>query len=155
MIHRIWKRLRAFHNDTGGSEAVEMVSTTAMLMCFILIAMSMLSYVMELNLVNTATKRVVRQIEVTGVANASTMSSTFNQMLGSSTQLANREVKISDVTYHSSGTGHIQLKDTFKVTGSCVYNIKLINPGNFSGYTISMPIKTSVTGISEVYWKNS
>ena len=119
-----------------------------------MIALMFLTYVMELNLVNTATKKVVRQIEVTGIAQSSRMSSTFNNMLGTNTQLTNRDVKISNVSYHASGAGHIQLKDTFRVTGTCVYNVKLINPGSFDGYTIRMPIKTTVSGISEVYWKS-
>ena len=154
MLERIKRKVKNFHADTNGSEAIEMVSTTAMLICFIMIALMFLTYVMELNLVNTATKKVVRQIEVTGIAQNSRMTSTFNSMLGANAQLTNRNVSISNVTYHSSGAGHIQLKDTFRVTGTCVYNVKLINPGNFEGYTIRMPIKTTVSGISEVYWRS-
>lgn len=151
MLYKLGKKLRAFHKDTDGSEAIEMLSTTAMLVCFILIGLMFLSYVMQLTMVNTATKKVVREIEVTGIANQTTMSSQFNEMLGSSTQLKDRSVSISNVTFES-GTERIQLKRTFMVTGKCTYTVSLINPGHITGWSIDMPIVSRVSGMSEMYW---
>ena len=154
MLYKLRKKLRTFHKNTDGSEAIEMLSTTAMLVCFILIGLMFLTYVMELTMVNTATKKVVREIEVTGVANQSTMSSRFDEMLGSSTQLKDRSVSISNVTFEG-GTNRIQLKRTFMVTGKCTYTVSLINPGHITGWSIDMPIVTRVSGMSEVYWPTS
>lgn len=152
LLLKLKKTLRAVWTDTNGSEAVEMVTTTAMLVVFIMVAIMFLSYIVQLNMVNTATKRVVRQIEVTGIANQSTMESSFDRFLGNSAQITNRRVNISNVTYDDSGRQTIQLKSTFRVTGSCTYIIQLINPGSYDGFKIELPIRSTVSGMSEVYW---
>lgn len=152
MLSKLKTKLRTFRADTNGSEAIEMVTTTAMLVLFIMIAIMFLSYIMQLNLVNTATKKVVRQIEVTGIANQSTMESSFDRFLGSSNQMVNRQVSISNVSYKDAGRRTIQLKSTFRVTGSCTYIIQLINPGSYTGFKIELPIISTVSGMSEVYW---
>lgn len=150
LFSRIKRRLMAFRDDKGGSEATEMVATTAMLVVFIMVGIMFLSYIVELNLVNTATKKVVRGIEITGIANQSTMESNFEHFVGNNPQLLDRKVRISNVTYISGNK--IQLKQTFRVTGSCTYRITLINPGSFTGYVIDMPISSTIAGMSEVYW---
>lgn len=151
MLYKWKKKLRKFHQNTDGSEVIEMVWTTMMLVCFIMIGLMLLTYVMQLTVVNTATKKVVREIEVTGQATQSTMNARFNEMLGSSDQLKDRSVSISNVSF-MSGTNHIQLKHTFMVTGKCTYTVSLINPGNITEVSIDMPIVSRVSGMSEWYW---
>lgn len=154
MLYKWKKKLRKFHQDTDGSEVIEMVWATMMLVCFIMIGLMLLTYVMQLTIVNTATKKVVREIEVTGQATQSTMNARFNEMLGSSDQLIDRSVSISNVSY-VDGTNKIQLKRTFMVTGKCTYTVDLVNPGNITGWQIPMPIVSRVSGMSEVYWPNT
>ena len=151
MLYKWKKKLLAFHKDTDGSEVMEMVSTTIMLVCFIMIGLMFLTYVMQLTVVNTATKKVVREIEVTGQATQSAMNDRFNEMLGTSAQLTDRSVSISNVSY-MDGISKIQLKRTFMVTGKCTYKVTLINPGNITGWSIDLPIVSRVSGMSEVYW---
>lgn len=151
MAFKLKEKLRMFHRDTDGSEVVEMVWTTMQLVCFVMIALMLLTYVMQLTIVNTATKKVVREIEVTGKATQSAMNSRFNEMLGSSDQLTDKSVSISNVTF-MNGTRQIQLKRTFTVTGKCTYRVDLVNPGDISGFFINMPIVTRVSGMSEHYW---
>lgn len=153
LFSQIKKRLIAFRDDKRGSEATEMVATTAMLVVFIMVGIMFLSYVMELSLINTATKKVVRGIEITGIANQSVMEDNFDHFVGNNPQLLDKEVRISNVTYVSGNK--IQLKQTFRVTGSCIYRVTLINPGGFTGYSIDMPISSTVSGMSEVYWPTS
>lgn len=154
MLYKWRKKLCAFREDTDGSEVVEMVWTTMTLVCFIMIGLMLLSYVMQLTVVNTATKKVVREIEVTGMATQATMNARFNEMLGTSAQLTDRSVSISNVSY-VDGTSQIQLKRTFMVTGKCTYTVDLVNPGNITGWQIPMPIVSRVSGMSEVYWPNT
>lgn len=149
LFERIKRKTSAFRDDTEGSEAIEMVTTVAMLVVFIMIGIMFLTYVVNLNLVNTATKQVVRSIEVTGVANQMQMRDRFNEFLGSNPQLTDRRVELKNAS-----PGNIQLKQTFQVVGSCTYRVPLINPGSFDGYTITLPIKTTVAGMSEVYHKS-
>lgn len=143
------EKIKAFWKDKDGSEATEMVATTAMLVCFILIAVMILSYLMAYNNVNFATKRVARNVEVTGIADTSNMLAQFNSMLGDNETLIDRRLSLTNVTYTAGN--RIQLKDTFRVTTRCNYIIQLINPGSFDGYRLTLPIRCSVTGMSEVY----
>ena len=121
MTRNKWRRYLSIKNikhaieNKSGSEVIEMVWTTMMLVCFIMIGLMLLTYVMQLTIVNTATKKVVREIEVTGQATQSTMNARFNEMLGTSDQLTDRSVSISNVSY-VDGTNKIQLKRTFMVT---------------------------------------
>lgn len=148
------KGIKAMWSNKQGSEAMEMVSTAAMLLALILSALMILSFMVEVNIVHTATKRVVRNIETTGIASSSAMQTEFDRILGSSALLQNRDVSISNTTFVAGDAsyGHIQLKRTFKVTGSCVFEIPLVNPGGITAFSIKLPIKTAVTGMSEVYW---
>lgn len=147
-------RIKAIWKDEQGSEATEMVATMAMLLALILSALMILSYVVEYNAVHTATKRLTRGVETTGIVSAPTMRADFNRMLGSSSLLQNRSVEITNATYvyGNANYGRIQLKRTFKVTGSCVFEIPLVNPGGITAFSLRLPISTSVTGMSEVYW---
>lgn len=149
MIKSRKKKIVQFYNDKDGSEAVEMVTTTAMLVFFIIIAISIFSYVIQLNNVNYATKQVARQVEVSGTYNQSRAQSLFDSC--TSTSLENKKVSISNVSFVHGNK--IQLKDTFRITGKCTYVIQLINPGSFTGYKVIMPITCVVTGMSEVYWQ--
>jgi hypothetical protein len=143
MVHsvkKLWK-------NTDGSEAIEMVSTVAMACALILVGIMILSYLIACNNVSYATKRVVRQIEVTGIASQTEMNTIFNGYLGTSDQIVNRNV----VATQGISSGKVNLKGTFKVMGSCDYIIPIVNPGSFDGYTITLPIVVSVSGMSEVY----
>ena len=43
MLYKWKKKLRKFHQDTDGSEVIEMVWTTMMLVCFIMIGLMLLT----------------------------------------------------------------------------------------------------------------
>ena len=149
---KIRQKLRDFWKEREGSDTVEMINSIAILLLMILVLLMTLVYVLEWNMVAVATRRVVREIEVSGIASNSQMDATFRSNLGSM-YLENLEVSISDVTYHASGSGHIQLMDTFKVTGKASYRIRFIQPGVFEGYYFDFPICCVTTGMSEVYWR--
>ena len=63
MFHSIKSKIHSFSKDTNGSEAVEMVWSTAMLVFFVMVALAFLVYVLELTMVNSATKSAVRMAE--------------------------------------------------------------------------------------------
>lgn len=153
MLKNTRDKIKAFICDTSGSDTIEMIYSTAAMVAFILVGLVFFTYLVELNQCNTATKRVVREIEVTGEANASRMDSTFDYYMGGGRSISNKKVKISGVSYISGR--RIQLMDVFTVTGSCDYRLTLMNPGNYSGFTIDIPIVSRVSGMSEVYWRPS
>ncbi len=151
MISTVKDKLVRFAKDTDGSEAVEMISTTTMIVIFLLVAFMFFTYVFEMQLCATATQRVVRQSEVAGAIYLDDMNAKFSAYLGSDDVLYNKNLEIVRATY-IPGTNHIQLKNTFAVRGSCVYRLHLVNPGSYSGFYIDLPISTEQRGMSEVYW---
>ena len=58
MLYKWKKELRKFHQDTDGSEVIEMVWTTMMLVCFIMIGLMLLTYVMQLTIVILQPRRL-------------------------------------------------------------------------------------------------
>lgn len=152
MLANVKNRLHTFWKDKSGSETIEMIGSTAVMMFLILVAVVLLSYIFEYNLVNTATKKVTRGIETTGIWNAADAREFFTAHLGSGDQLAGHEVTIDAPRMRSS---RIQLKDTFKVTGKVNYTVPIIHPLGYNGFTMSFPIKSTVSGMSEVYFPRS
>ena len=159
--NKICDRIREFINDRDGSEAVEMVYTTASLMAFILVALMVFSYVFAQYQVTMVTRRICRNIEVTGqVPRELEMLETFKDFLsGECFSRGSHEISVYDVHVpHIDDEDRyirdrqIQLTGTFTVTGKCEYVIQLLNPGSFTGYSIKLPLASTVTGMSEVYF---
>lgn len=136
-----------------GSEAVEMIATTAMLLTLILVLLTIMAYLIEYNQVNFATKQCARSIEITGtVPSQSELDMMFRNLLGD-TEFLPREARNIEIEYIGiNGGNKVQLKDTFTLTGEAIYRIHLINPGYYNGFKIDMPIHVHVVGMSEVYF---
>ena len=132
MFHSIKRKIHSFSKDTNGSEAVEMVWSTAMLVFFVMVALAFLVYVLELTMVNSATK------------------AQFNSFKGDSTQLIDRKLEVKDVEYFSDNK--VQLKDTFTVVGSCTYRINFLSANPYGIFKIDLPLASTVVGMSERYW---
>lgn len=145
MLKKAISKLRNLHAQKDGSDTIEMVGAVAILCVFILIGLMLLSYIMGANVVSMAARQVARNIETSGYADVAKANADFANFLRSNTYLSNLQVTLST-------TGKVQLTDTFRVTASCTYDIPLVNPGNYSGYTLHLPIKISSMGMSEVYW---
>ena len=160
MNRNMRQKVHDFIKDRDGSEAVEMVYTTASLLAFILVALMVFSYVFAQYQVTMATRRICRNIEVTGqVPRDSEMLETFKGFLsGECFSRNSHEICISNVNVPREDADRyrsrrqIQLTGTFTITGKCKYVIQLLNPGSFTGYSIKLPLASTVTGMSEVYF---
>lgn len=144
-------KAKALVSDKKGSEAIEMVATTAMMIALIMVGLMILSYAVEWNTISFAAKRVCRDIEVSG--QVTDIQSKFDSLIGNSDLITDRNIEVNNVEYFDAGAKTIQLKKTFRLSASVTYNIPLVKPGTLSGFSIQLPIKTSVTGMSEVYWR--
>ena len=152
-FRRLCQKARKLYKTNSGSEAVEMVYTTAMMLFLIMVGLTLLIYLVEFCIVNYATKAVVRNIETTGTVNYPFMESTFRRATGSSRYLVNKRIEIVSATYVDDPRYdfHIELGNTFKVRGTASYRVRIAAPGFFAGFNIDMPIVANVTGISEVH----
>lgn len=150
MFRTLRKKIHSFAKDTSGSEAVEMVWSTAMLVFFVMVALTFLIYVLELTMVNSATKSAARMAESSGMIDMPAMEAQFNSFLGNSSQLVDRNLEVRNVNYFSDNK--VQLKDTFTVIGSCTYRINFLSSNPYGLFRIDLPIASSVVGMSERYW---
>lgn len=154
----MWKKLKTkaatFWSDEGGSESIEFLFASASMFGLILVAFIIFSYAVELNLVNTAVKRVAREVEVAGKYSTTTMNSNFKSYVGSSESLTydHEPVRIYDIKGSLPGN-KIQLKGTFKVEGKVTFEIPVIHPLGYAGFNIDLPLQSTVSGMSEVYWR--
>ena len=145
------KKISKFVQDKDGSESVEMIATTSIIVVFILVAFMFFTYVFEVELCASATRRVVRDVEVAGVINADKINTNYKKYLHGDRVLYDKKATVTRATL-IDGTNHIQLKDTFAIEGSCKYRLRLINPGSYEGFYIDIPINTEQRGMSEVFW---
>ena len=140
----------------SGSETIEMVANTALMIIFIAVLLLVLTYVVECAVVNFATNRCCRTVETSGRVNEAELQQLFTKSLGTTEFLPKEKRKLT-INYNAGriGGGRIQLKDSFEVIGDAVYRVHLIKPGYAEGFYIDMPIRVTVHGMSEVYFITS
>lgn len=132
-----------------GSESVEMLVSSFWILAIFIVCISLLMYIGQAYTLNYACRRVVRSIEVTGIVDSTTYD--LEQELTDSDLVVTMSV---DADYFDASAGEIQLRDTFSVTLTTNYKIVIAMPltGN-TPITVNIPIKSKVTGMSEIYWK--
>lgn len=153
------KSIKHAITNCNGSEAVEMVYSAAVLMVMIMTALMILTYALQVNRVSYAAKLIARSIEVGGTANQTEMDNLLDSALPNHEDLdATVVVPDSSVTYFNPGNKEIQLRQKFQVVVTAKYKLTLMaNPGFGSDDVIQydLPIRVSVNGQSEVYWKDT
>lgn len=149
------KKIRRAIQNRDGSEAVEMVYSTAMLCGLLLSALLILTYAIQTNRVSYACKRIARYIEVSGQANQSDMDILLRELLPNADAI-NAQVRVNS-EWLDPARRRIQLRDNFTVTVTAAYKIALVNPGNLerdnTHIIVPVPITVKVNGQSEIYWK--
>lgn len=134
--------------DKHGSEAVTfLLSTTMMLFIFVTLLYSMI-YIVEAYNVNYLARRVVRSIEVAGQYDESTINTWLENEVGDRLEY----IDISVDADYINNSNAIQLRDEFTVNLEGSYKITIAQMG-MTSMDIYLPIKSQVSGMSEVYWK--
>jgi hypothetical protein len=130
-----------------GDEAVSFLMTTAMLVLIFAVLVSAMVYIMQYYNASYICRRVVRNIEITGVYDETETKNIVDQMKNS--DLKDIGVQV-DAAYFSGRK--IQLRQTFNVTLTSSYRITILELGK-TPITMNLPIRVKVAGMSEVYWK--
>ena len=145
---------RNFIDDTSGSEVVEMVYACGALCMLILSVLLIIGYALQVNAVSYAGKRVVRYVEVTGQAKQSDLQDMLESLLANAEDIE-AKVEVTRVDrWANESEKKINLRDKFTITVTAVYKITLINPGGADNWDFNVPIRVSINGQSEKYWKN-
>ncbi len=135
-------------SDRQGSAYYELIIKTLVVITLMATVMSFLSiFTAYLNLNHMC--RVVRVVELEGQVsdNAYAIFYRLKEQTGLSP-----EMTVEDVEY-CGGSQKIQLRDTFTVTMTDSYAFTLFKPSFTPPVQINIPMKVSITGMSEKYWK--
>ena len=100
---------------------------------------------------NYAARRVVREIEISGQVTSSTYT-LFNEMK-TSMNMGNGASMSVAASYFNAAQKKIQLRNSFKVTCQSSYRINVFTPLNGTPVGFDIPLKVSLTGMSERFWK--
>ena len=144
VVHKARHLLR----QKRGDEAVSFLLTTAMLVLIFAVLVSAMVYIMQYYNASYICRRVVRNIEITGVYDETETRDIIDRMKNS--DLEDLDVQV-DATYFSGKK--IQLRQTFSVTLTASYRITILELGE-NPIVMNLPIRVKVAGMSEVYWKS-
>lgn len=135
-------------SDKKGSSYFDLIIKTLVVLSLMVTVMSFLSvFTTYLNL-NHVCRRVVRVVELEGQVSDRAYDVFYR--LGQQTGLS-PEMAIEDVEYCEDQK--IQLRDTFTVTMTYSYPFTIFTPSFAPPVEILIPMKVSITGMSEKYWK--
>lgn len=137
-------------SDRKGSSYFDLIIKTLVVITLMATVMSFLSiFTAYLNL-NHICRRVVRVIELEGqVADkAYDVFYRLKEQTGVSP-----EMTVEDVAYCDAQNRKIQLRDTFTVTMKYTHAFTIFTPSFAPPVQINIPMRVSITGMSEVFWK--
>ena len=135
-------------SDRKGSSYFDLIIKTLVVITLMATVMSFLSiFTTYLNL-NHVCRRVVRVVELEGQVSdkAYDVFYRLKQQTGLSP-----EMTVEDVEYCEGQK--IQLRDTFTVTMEYSHPFTIFMPSFAPPVQIHIPMKVSITGMSEVFWK--
>lgn len=145
--------VKRFTTDNSGSEAIEMVYSMFVLVVLILCSMLIIGYALQTNQVAYVAKRMARYIEVGGTATQTELNVLTQELLPNASEIG-AHAKVVNVNWFNSARGQIQLRDTFTVEVNAFYQVTLLNPGYIGPIGFRLPIRVTVNGQSEIYWKS-
>lgn len=137
-------------SDKKGSSYFDLMIKTLVVITLMVTVMSFLSiFTAYLNL-NHVCRRVVRVVELEGQVSdkAYDVFYRLKQQTGLSPEMV-----IEDVQYCDGQGQKIQLRDTFTVTMTYSHSFTIFTPSFAPPVQIHIPMKVSITGMSEKYWK--
>ena len=132
------------------SAIYEIILKTLVFMTLIATAISFFGvFTMYLNL-NYAARRVVREIEISGKVSTETYD-LFDD-LKTHTNMGGATMSVT-ASYFDAAARKIQLRDTFTVVCRNNYRINVFTPIGGTPVGFDIPLKISLAGMSERFWK--
>ena len=132
------------------SAIYEIILKTLVFMTLIATAISFFGvFTMYLNL-NYAARRVVREIEISGKVSTDTYD-LFDD-LKTHTNIGGATMSVT-ASYFDVADKKIQLRDTFTVVCRSNYRINVFTPIGGTPVGFDIPLKISLAGMSERFWK--
>lgn len=151
----IMRKFHSFVKNEKGSEAVEMVASTAFICIMLMSLMMILTYAIQLNQVSYAAKRIVRGIEISGTANPKELDDSLGTFIPNKDALKLKIKADAPDGWYGGTNDKIQLRNHVVVTIEGSYPLLLANPGFGDNmlWVLDLPIRVAVSGQVERYWR--
>lgn len=133
-------------------EAVEFLGLLGLEFGICVLLLSMLSFLYHFTLLNYACRKTVRGIELTGTYTAASVQEAANKSyygVDSITGIDPADLVATSVSAPTAVSGNIQLGNRFSVTLSKDFALNFFS---IAGHTLTIPMETTVQGVSEQYF---
>lgn len=149
---RLYEGVKNFICNKSGSEALEMVYSTFLLLVLILTTMGIIGYALQVNQVSYAAKRIARYVEISGQADTADLRVLLYELLPNADKVE-AKVSIENANYLPMSGNKIQLREGFTVKVTANYYVNITSSAGGGGIRQAFPITVYVNGQSEIYWK--
>ena len=146
----IKRRITKMLKDKKGSMYVEILVFFLVVTVTVLTSINFYNVIINYQHVTYMAKSLAKTIELEG-----SVTDTAYEKLEALNQNFNieAEMEISDVKYFDSFEKTIQFRDPFTVTISDTFELEVLSPMFSDPVIINIPLQSTITGMSEVYWK--
>jgi len=145
----ITDKLKKLMHSKKGEAAVEFLGIMALLLLLFSVFVMTMIYIFQYYSATYMCRRAVRSIEVAGKYVVADIDRIADEHGGDALDDLNISV---NATYFDVAEKKIQLQDEFTVKVEAAYKVKVAQFGS-TPIQLNLPIKISMKGRSEVYWK--
>ena len=152
MQHSVFNGKKVITLKKKASAIYELILKTLVFMTLIATSISFFGvFTMYLNL-NYAARRVVREIEISGKVSTETYN--LFDTLKTNTNIGAGATMSVTASYFDAAERKIQLRDVFTVECRSNYRINVFTPVGGTPVGFDIPLRISLAGMSEKFWKN-
>ena len=142
---------KSIKDDVNGSVFVELIIKFLIFTVILLLAINIFDLVIKYQNVSYASKAITKTVQLEGALTAAA----HNQMKALNNNFdMDMSFDISNVTYFNPAARRIQFREPFTITVNYEYPFTVITPVfTPAPLVINVPMRATVDGMSEVYWK--
>lgn len=148
---KVFSKLNAFHRNQNGELLMEPIVKLLLITILLLNSMNLFQMVMKYQHIHYIAKEIAQTVELDGQVSDSVYTQ-LNKLNNSLKTEA--KIEISNVQYFNNYKKTIQFREPFTVKIEDTYEMEILNPAFSPPVTIKVPIESTISGMSEVYWKD-
>ncbi|MDD4566118.1 MAG: DUF4320 family protein [Eubacteriales bacterium] len=144
-------KLKKLLKDKRGSLYFELLVFFLVVTVWIMTSINFYNAVINYQNINYMAKSLAKTIELEGAVTGEVydkmeaLNENFN---------IDADMKITNIRYYDSFSKTIQFRDPFTVTVSDTFRLEVLSPLFSDPVYLDIPLSASITGMSEVYWKD-
>lgn len=138
-------------NNRRGELLMQPIIIMLFITILVLNSMNLYYMVLKYQYVHHIAKEIAQTIELNGQV-TSEVDQQLRELNGNLQTKA--ALEIQNISYFNNQTKTIQFRDPFTVKVSDVYEMEIFNPSFSKPLVLKIPIESTISGMSEVYWKD-